>query len=96
MEEIHFKVFGRVQQVGFRYFCVHEADKRQLSGWVRNRRGGEVEVYATGPSQGLSDFFKACQKGPCFARVDKVEVLSFPDAPMPLIENGVFRAVNTV
>ena len=36
----HIIVRGRVQGVGYRAFVEHEAQRRGLHGWVRNRRDG--------------------------------------------------------
>lgn len=51
MQEIiryHMVFFGRVQAVGFRYRAVHAAGNLGLTGWVRNRGDGTVEVEAQG------------------------------------------------
>ena len=44
----HVIVHGRVQGVGFRAFVEHEALRRGLEGWVRNRRDGSVEAVFAG------------------------------------------------
>ena len=38
----HVRVIGRVQGVGFRYWTADEAQRRHLSGWVRNLDSGAV------------------------------------------------------
>src|SRR5579883_1659495 len=45
---------GRVQGVGFRAWTEHEARRRALDGWVRNRRDGAVEAVFAGPAAGGS------------------------------------------
>ena len=50
-QRVHITVDGRVQGVGFRYQCRHEAKKLGLTGWVRNLDDGRVEVLAEGPSK---------------------------------------------
>lgn len=67
------RVHGRVQGVGFRYFTQREAQKRGLSGWVRNLRSGEVEIAAEGSKEGLLDFLAAIRKGPPMAWVERVD-----------------------
>jgi acylphosphatase len=65
---------GRVQGVGFRAWTEHEARRRALDGWVRNRRDGAVEAVFAGPSDTVADMIEACRRGPTPARVDAVDV----------------------
>ena len=58
---------GRVQGVGFRFFAVEQARRRGLTGWVRNRAGGQVEVLAEGAEEDLLDFLAALREGPPLA-----------------------------
>ena len=39
---------GRVQGVGFRAFVAARRERRDLDGWVRNRRDGTVEAVFCG------------------------------------------------
>ena len=66
----HVLVRGRVQGIGFRAFVEHEAFKRGLEGWVRNRRDGTVEALFAGPPDIVADIVVACRRGPPGARVD--------------------------
>jgi acylphosphatase len=45
----HVIVRGVVQGVGYRAWTEHEARRRDLAGWVRNRRDGTVEAVFFGP-----------------------------------------------
>jgi acylphosphatase len=69
----HALVRGRVQGVGFRYSCYHEARRLGLSGWVRNTPDGEVEVWAEGPREKLDTLLLWLRQGPPGARVDGVQ-----------------------
>jgi acylphosphatase len=62
-------VGGRVQGVGFRYSVVDRADRLDLTGWVRNRRDGTVEVFAQGPGPALDELRRFLERGPAGARV---------------------------
>jgi acylphosphatase len=64
---------GRVQGVGFRAWTEHEARRRALEGWVRNRRDGSVEAVFAGPSETVVNMIEACRHGPALARVEAVE-----------------------
>ena len=74
MKRLHAILSGRVQGVGFRYFALEEAAARRLTGWVRNRGEGQVEVMAEGPEPELSAFLEALRAGPPAARVDAAQV----------------------
>ena len=93
---IHIRIFGRVQGVGFRAWAVRQADELSLSGWVRNRIDGSVEIMADGPVSKTDEFLIRCQKGPLLARVDRVMPVGRPDAPIPVIQAEVFRQQPTV
>lgn len=44
----HIIFWGRVQDVGFRYYSVHKAKQLGLVGWVRNLDDGSVEMEVQG------------------------------------------------
>lgn len=61
---LHVRVEGQVQGVGFRYFVMGEAGNLGLTGWVRNRFDGSVEVIAEGERDKLIQLKNALQRGP--------------------------------
>lgn len=69
----HVIVRGRVQGVGFRAFVEHEAEKRGVAGWVRNRRDGSVEAVFAGEAAAVAALIEACRRGPLGARVDELQ-----------------------
>jgi acylphosphatase len=73
-KSIRFLVNGRVQGVFFRTSTKTQADKLELSGWVRNCENGEVEGVASGTEQQLGIFISWLQQGPRMAKVDKLEI----------------------
>jgi acylphosphatase len=50
---------GWVQGVGFRYTVCRIAEPFRITGFVRNRMDGDVEVVAEGLEQELFDFLNA-------------------------------------
>jgi len=77
-ETRRYVVSGRVQGVGFRWFVEREAATLEITGWVRNRDDGSVEVMATGTGEKLSALHRRLREGPRAARVDEVAVSSAP------------------
>lgn len=65
-------VRGQVQGVGYRAACCTRATDLGLSGWVRNRPDGSVEIEAEGPPQELTELRIWCEKGPALAAVNSV------------------------
>lgn len=68
-----YRVRGRVQGVGFRYFVEYSAKELDIRGWVRNDDDGSVEVYAVGTPAQLSDLAGLLWQGPRWAEVRGVD-----------------------
>lgn len=73
-----YRVRGRVQGVGYRYFVQRAAHSLGLTGWVRNLDDGDVEVYAAGNSAQLSELAGMLWKGPQWAEVRAVDESEAP------------------
>ena len=69
------RLHGRVQGVGFRWWCARTAKGLGVVGDVRNCPDGTVEVRARGESDSLSRFRERLSDGPPMARVDQMEDL---------------------
>jgi acylphosphatase len=81
---LRFRVLGRVQGVGFRWFAERAAERLQVSGWVANQADGSVVGEAAGDSAAVDDFLAALRVGPPGGRVDAVETAESGDqAPAP-------------
>ncbi|WP_291649974.1 acylphosphatase [Clostridium sp.] len=65
-------VEGRVQGVGFRYFCQMNAINLNLTGWVRNMDNGMVEMEVQGYEKILLKFISIISKGNYFIKIDSV------------------------
>ena len=63
-KRLHAIVEGRVQGVGFRYFVLDQASALGVTGWVRNRWDGSVEVTAEGVLSKLNQLLNALYRGP--------------------------------
>lgn len=70
---IHCFVSGKVQGVWFRASTKEEAERLNLTGWVKNLPDGRVEVMACGKKEQVEQLWEWLQKGPRLAKVDKVD-----------------------
>ena len=75
------RVSGRVQGVGYRASLQHEAQKRGVTGWVRNRVDGSVEAVLQGPPAAVDALVDWARQGPAGARVTDVVVSTADQEP---------------
>jgi acylphosphatase len=68
------QITGRVQGVGFRYAMRHEAARRGVRGWVRNRGDGSVEALLAGDAQAVEALTAWARQGPPGAKVSQLHV----------------------
>ncbi len=71
----HLLIAGQVQRVYFRDTTLRLAQQLGLSGWVRNRRDGRVELVIQGDPAAVATLAEWCHDGPPAARVDTVEIV---------------------
>ena len=88
----HVFVQGRVQGVGYRFSMVAEAQRRGLSGWVRNRRDGRVEAVVSGDGAAVASLLAWCSAGPPGANVTELAV----ELAAPLQQADGFHQRTTV
>jgi len=74
MNTIHIIVSGRVQGVYFRAHTKKQAIKQGITGFVRNKEDGSVEIVACANQQSLDSFVSWCNKGPLLAKVSNMLV----------------------
>ena len=81
VQRIHVVVSGRVQGVGYRYFCQIAAQELGLIGWARNRADGSVELEAQGVAAALNVLQQQLSDGPPMAKVNRVDVETIEPLP---------------
>ena len=74
MKTHHLRIHGRVQGVWFRESMRAEAERLNVTGWVRNTPDGAVEAVIQGPAAAVEALLEWAHVGPPLARVDRVEV----------------------
>lgn len=67
-----YRIEGRVQGVGFRWFVERAADELGVAGYVKNLYDGSVEVYAIGSEEQLDTLRQQLYRGPGTARITQV------------------------
>lgn len=63
---------GRVQGVGFRFFCQTNATELDLTGYARNLDNGMVEIEVQGSEEKINMFIHNVRKGNFFIRVNNL------------------------
>ena len=71
---VRLKITGRVQGVFYRATTRETALGLNVTGWVKNRRDGSVEVVAEGEEAAVRRLVEWCRKGPPGAVVREVSV----------------------
>ncbi len=74
LKQVQLFVRGRVQGVFFRASAQREAKRLGLTGWVKNRPDGAVEILAEGEEDALKELLGWAHHGPSAARVERVDV----------------------
>jgi len=81
------RIEGRVQGVCFRMETQRAANKRNLTGWVKNLPDGRVEAVFEGNDSDVKSMLKWCETGPPLARVNRIAL----DWETCTEESGAFR-----
>ena len=74
IEAAHITVHGRVQGVWFRAGTKKKAEELGLTGWVKNRPDGTVEIHAQGGKSQLENFITWCRQGTPAAKVTCLDI----------------------
>ena len=80
------RVSGHVQGVGYRDACVRRARTQGITGWVRNRIDGSVEMMLQGSPKQLADMCHWLRDGILGARVEELEV-TVVQPPLPRFDH---------
>jgi len=70
----HIIVSGLVQMVFFRVNTAEKARELGVTGWVRNRPGGQVEAVFEGEKDNIEKIVEWAKKGPPIAKVNGINV----------------------
>lgn len=66
---------GRVQGVYYRESMRIEAERLNVTGWVRNRREGTVEAMVHGEPDAVEAIIAWAWQGPAAAHVEQIEIV---------------------
>ena len=73
----HFRFYGRVQGVGFRYRAYYAARNYGITGYVKNLYDGSVEMEVQAPEECIDKMILSIEKG-TFIQIDNLEVNDLP------------------
>jgi acylphosphatase len=74
MKALRLVIEGRVQGVWFRESMRREAERLDVTGWVRNCADGSVEAVAQGADDAVDALVAWARRGPPQARVTRVVI----------------------
>ena len=75
-KRVHIFVKGKVQGVYFRQGMKDIAEKKNVTGWVRNLQDKRVEAVLEGKDKDVNSVIEWSQKGSPNAIVDDVEIIN--------------------
>ncbi len=68
---VQYRLTGRVQQVGFRYYLQDIAKKHGLVGWTQNNLDGSINFCFQGSDEAaINTAVQAAKKGPALSKVN--------------------------
>lgn len=70
----HLIISGKVQGVGFRYWLQTSADQKEIFGWTRNLKSGQVEALLVGEKIIVDKLIRECKLGPPNSEVKNIEI----------------------
>ncbi|HHD2751855.1 TPA: acylphosphatase [Clostridium perfringens] len=73
-----FLVHGRVQGVGFRFFCKYQASLLSLTGYAKNLEDSNVLIEVQGNESSIKKFKSSILKGNGFSRVISIDEKNLP------------------
>lgn len=77
---VSFRISGKVQGIGYRWFVKEAAANCSVCGWVRNAADGSVEGEAQGPVPALDGFLKELKTGHAWAVITGTETQEMLDS----------------
>ncbi len=69
------RIYGKVQNVGFRFYVHRRAAAAGLVGSVRNLNTNAIEIFLQGDRRRIEKCIEECRRGPLLAQVERVEVV---------------------
>ena len=75
-KRVHIFVKGKVQGVNFRQGMKDIAEKKNVTGWVRNLQDKRVEAVLEGKDADVNSVIEWSHMGPPNAIVDDVEIIN--------------------
>jgi len=84
MKHFNIIIYGKVQNVGFRYSAKLQADRLNITGFIQNLADDSVYLEVEGETKNLNLFLDWCHQGPPLAQINNIEInenklISFTD-----------------
>lgn len=63
-----------MQGIFYKQFIKENAEKFNVSGFLRNREDGRIEIFLEGQGEEVDLMLSICKTGPKYAQIRKVEI----------------------
>ena len=73
----HLLIIGKVQGVGFRNWLYTKAVEKNINGWVKNTKEGNVETLLIGEEKDVNEIIRLCKMGPSASKVVKIRIKDY-------------------
>jgi acylphosphatase len=74
MKAVHCIISGNVQGVGYRQWVRQAAQHSGVTGWVKNRSDGSVEMVLSGDDGDVENTIREVRKGPPLSHVVDITI----------------------
>jgi len=93
--KLHLFVYGKVQKVSYRGYAAGQAATFGLSGWIRNRHNGSVEMVIVGPLGRVIRLLPILWQGPPLSEVNYIKIIALKEVKADDFE-GKFKKKETI
>ena len=70
---VRLTITGTIQGIFFKQFIKDHAEKNKVSGFLRSKEDGRVEIFLEGDRENVDSLVSICKRGPQHSNIRSVE-----------------------